>query len=446
MSYISLAFFALVITNLLDFNESTMVFSTVAFGLCAFISMRGEKSQEKVGCVKVFGIVFAIYIISTFIVSRSFINNRLFYGYDPANDLILFNVTDWSWSEYWFQLGWSYLDFGDTNGLYYENMKGLGYIANAYLGGSSVFSLSIPFTLFGVLTSIMIYKIFIIFFKPNIAANYTVLFSILSCTHLYSCLVIRDIMITFFFLWGFLILLRPIKLSSIFPLLLCFIILIGLRLYSGLYFVVFIMIWAYNLITKSKFARYKLLFVPGAIIAVALVSSSMLSSTLLDQTTKEIYDYQDYSSGRGNLSVALQRLPPVISQVALLFLGHTNVDLFQFWTTASNFSNFYIGLLYILFSIFTFVIFFGSFYYLFAKNQFNSLSGYFKVLLLVVLSYMAVSTAQFDIRRVMWVHPFLFLLFILSSNKFSSRMQTKVNISLIFTFLVLVIIYSIVRS
>ncbi len=444
--YIIFALIALVVVCVLDGSVAAFVASLVAFGLCLWSSSRGETNEMKRNGHKVFGVIFPIYIISAYIFSLSFADGGYFYVNDPQRYLQRFMIVhSWSWDYFWDSLYQCYFMFSDSNALYNNTMDGIAYIGNTYLGGATEFYLTLVQTLFGILCSLEIYKIFTKFFTPKESSKYAIIFALLSCFLMYSCVIIRDIVIAYFYILGFKILLKECKTTDIFKLALYFVIIMGVRLYSGLFFGVLIMFWVYKL-AKSRNTSLIILIVPIALAAGIFVVSSFISQGIVEQTEEEMGMYDELSAERGNISNRLRELPPGISHIVLVLFSQARPDPYGFLRVSENFSNFYMALDAMLLSFFTFIAFFALLYYMFLKGGYGRLSSDDKILFWISILFLALNTSHIDIRRMMGVLPFLYLLYARFNNIYSKRTVRNVNMITFGAYFVLTLGYHIIRG
>lgn len=443
--HIVFALIVLVVVSVLDGSLAALVSSLVIFGLCLWSSSRGETNKIRQNGKKVFGVVFPVYVISTYIISLSFVDGGYFYVSDPQRYLQRFmNVHSWSWNYFWNSLYECYFMLSDSNALYNNTMDGIAFLGNTYLGGATVFYLTSVQTLFGILCSIEVYKIFNYFFTPKESAKYAIIMALLSYFLMYSCLIIRDIVIAYFYILGFKVILRESKATDIIRLGLYFVIIIGIRLYTGLFFGVLIMFWVYKL-AKSRNTELKVLIVPIALAAGVFLVTSFISQGVLEQTEDEMEMFDELSFERGNISNRLRELPPGISQIALILFSQTRLDLYAHLRIAQSFSNYYIALDALVLSFFTFITFFALLYYLFLKGGYSKLSSDDKILFWISIFFLALNTSHIDIRRMMGVMPYLYLLFIRFNNMHSRRVARNILFVMFGAYFILTLGYSMIR-
>ena len=440
-----IAFLALLFVGLMDGHLSSLV-AMLFILLLGGLSIQTIKNKEYKGHGgKVLGIVFTVYIISAFIASRSFLNGQSFYVGDPLKYLAGYsNINIWSWDEALEVITQTVFFFSDDNGLYNQSLAFWSYIANCYFDGTSVFYMTLFQTLFGVLTALEIYKIFAYYFIPSRASKYVCLFAILSLFHVYSVVVIRDIVIAYFYMLGLRIVIRKPKVSDIFILLLVLLATIGIRLFTGLFFGAFIMFWLYKLLNEKKYARVKFLLVPIIVLGVVFVGAAFASSVLLESTTHQVEVNDSIYEGQSGVSSRLRNLPLGVRQIVILFFSQLPLDNLYRFSIASSISNYYIAILVVLFEIFDFVIFYGLMYYCIFKGFFMKMAFNERWVLIIMLVFLALTlSSHIDLRRAMEAVPFIYLFYLLVPETYNHSNWYKTNKRLVAIGALMMMAYSI---
>lgn len=438
------AFYILFIVGVFDGHTSSFAALLLLY-ILGFWSVNTMKNQvERTNGSKVFGIVFSVYTISAFIASRSFLDGQYFYVSDSMKYIEMFyNLNNWSWSNTFFILTDTYFNFADNNGLFNVGIALWAYIANHFLDGTSVFHLTLFQTLFGVLASIEIYKIYTLYFEPKKAVKYTCVFALLSLFHLYSIVIIRDIVIAYFYMLGLRMIMGKPKVSDIYILLLVMIITTGVRLYTGLFFGVFIMFWLYKLVKDKKYASYRIVFVPIIIVGVMFVGAAFASSVLVESAAGEIESYNTKYSELSGAVAQLRKLPIGVRHVAILFFSQLPFDSFRSLSLSNSFSNYYLSILAIVYKIFGFVVFYGLMYYCFIKGFFKKMSFNDKWVMIIMLIFIAITlSTHIDVRRCMEAYPIFALLFIQLLDKYCLEKKKIVIATLVVISLLIMFTYA----
>ncbi len=442
-----IALFALLFVGLMDGHFSSLAAMLFLFLLGGLSILTINKKEYKGYGGKLFGIIFTVYIISAFIASRSFLNGQFFYVVDPVEYIETYsNINTWSWNSSLSTLTNTYLFFADNNGLYNEGISLWAYLANRFFDGTSVFYLTFFQTLFGVLAALEIYKIFSFYFQPRKAYRYAIFFSLISLFHIYSIVIIRDIVIAYFYMLGLRKVIGKPKFLDIFILLFVLVVTMGVRLYTGLFFGVFIMLWFYKLIQERKYARLKVLLVPIVIVGVVFIGASLASSILIENTTGQLEEYDELYSETSGWATRLRSLPMGVSQLAILFFSQLPLDGFSFFSTANSFSNYYLASLNALYQLFGFVIFYGLMYLCFIKGFFKKKETYDRWMLVIMLVFIAITlSTHIDVRRSMEAIPFIYLYYMIYRDTCNSTLWAKVNKFCIAIGFMMMIAYSIIK-
>lgn len=442
-----IAFFVLLFVGILDGHISSVVAMLLVLVL-GFWSVNSTKTKAEKACgSKVFGIVFIVYVISAFIASKSFLNGQFFFVSDSVKYIEKFsNVNTLYWEDHLFSLAQTYFFLDDSNGLFNVSFSIWSYIANHYFHGTSVFYMTLFQTLFGVLASLEIYKIFSLYFESPKAAKYSWTFAILSLFHIYSILIIRDIVITYFYMLGLRKIMGKPKVTDIFVLLALMIITIGIRLYSGLFFGAFIMIWLYRLVNTIKFKKYKILLVPIILVGIVIIVKALALSGLTESTSYEIGYYDELHEGNSGFAARLRGLPIGIRQIVALFFSQLPLESSNRLFLANSFSNYYLGFLVIVYQLFGFVIFYGLLYHCFIKKSFARMELYDKLILITMLLFVAITlSTHMDLRRSMAATPFFYLYYKLISEKYHQERIHRVKMRLVLIGSFMMIAYMIVK-
>lgn len=439
-----IAGFSLLLVGIVDGHFSSFVALSLIY-VCGFVSVNTRKTTaERTNGTKVFGIVFSIYVISALIANYSFHNGQFFYVSDSMKYIERnSNVNTWSWTDVQESLIQTYLYFIDDNGLYNNSLAFWAYIANHFFDGTTVLYLTLFQTLFGVLAILEIYKIFTMYFEPSRAAKYACIFGILSLFHIYSILIIRDIMIAYFYLVGIRKVIGKTKASDGMILFFILIITTGIRLYTGLFFGVFIMLWLYKLVQNTKYAQYRIIIVPIIVVGILFVGAFIASTSLVESTEGQVGHYDELYNEEGGSVASFRDLPIGIRQIVTLFFSQLPLAKFDRFAHSTSFSNFFLSVLPIIYKLFGFVVFYGLIYYYFIKGYFKKMEFYDRWILIFMLIFVAITmSTHVDVRRSMEAVPFFYLFYILVAKKYKRENWKNVNSILITISLVIMVAYA----
>lgn len=400
-------FVIIILLSTFDNSFATLTISAGMYVFGAVFVVLYQRENLKPSLL-LYNIVFSVYFTLAFIVSTSFSVRDFFLVSDPSRYLDRFiNST----SVYWVRedIVSCYLDFTDNNALYNAYLNYVAVFVNNFLGGITVYGLTICQTIWGVLSSVILYRILARRFNERKAFNLALVFAFCSLFMFYSFVIIRDIIICFFFLVAFDIVDRKFSLIGVIKLLLIVLIVWGIRLYSGLFLVVFLGYYFYKKLYDSAL-RPIATFV-FAIILVS-ISGSIFALDIVSQTMDEMQLYTEFSSEQsaGGLVSKLQSLPPGISHLSIAFFVMIGpLPPFNTYIEVETFSHFVMSTMRLVEAFFWFVLFYSLFYKLFIKKYIAKLPFDRIVLLLVCLVFILANTSHPDIRRMLPVFPIIFV-------------------------------------
>lgn len=360
------------------------------------------------GAFKTLFSVMPAYIVSAFIVSLSFSQNDFFAVSDSMRYLQYYqNSTEYFRG--WYYLVDTYMNFTDNNGLYNSYIQCWAAIGNLNFDGASVYYMTLAQTLFGVMCSVILYRI-IARIHTESSVKYAVTFSCCSLFLFYSSVIIRDITVAFFFLYALDYLSQEFKFRRLIYLVVFALIVWGIRLYSGLFYFIFPLCYVALRMTRnaSKRGTITLLVLVG-LLALPLV----VTSSIGEQTQEELEWYDELSAGRNEngLFTKLSRLPHGLKEVSLtLFSQISPFPPHNLLMKANNFSQAFMGLDHIVYEFYWFFIVFMLAYLCIVNGRYKLLERDELVLLIIALLYIVVNTAHPDIRRMMPVYPIIYLI------------------------------------
>lgn len=439
MVFIVVVFFILSLAAL-DNSIASLALSAVmyAIGIIMILSMCQKKSRRVY--FRLYNIIFLVYFGFAFLVSASFSVSDNFIVTDSSQYIESYmSKTYLTWDEK--DLINCYAGFGDNNFLYNIYLNGMAMFANKYLGGMTVFGLTICQTIWGALSSLVLFRILSRRFNLKKAFQYTLLFAVCSQFMFYSTVIIRDIIICFFYLCAFDIVDQKFSVAGIFKLLLIVVIIWGIRLYSALFAISFIVYYIYRKCRKSSFRH-----ISASILVIILIFAitSSIGSSLMEQTATELDEYEKLSAERssGGIVSKLQSLPPGVSHMAIVFMTMIKpLPPLDIYTGANTFSQFAMSTMYLVAGFFWFVVFYSLCYYLFVRKYILKIPVDRIILLSMCLVFLLANAAHPDIRRMMPVFPIFFLQFAeICRSKKVSLFGSKISKKLIRFYIVVALI------
>lgn len=370
-------------------------------------SMRHVEISER---RKFWLIISTSYILLAYIFSFSFENGNFFLVFDPSHYLLDYqSARNFHLQGIITELYENYINLSDNNVLYNILLVNVAAIGSL-MGGSTVFSMTVLQTGFGILTCCLLYKVLSRY--TSRAYFFSIQYAFFGFLCFYSNVIIRDIIIAFFYLWAINVLLKDFSIGGAVQLLICIFVTLGLRLYSGLFMFVFLVYYFY-----AKYYNLGLRNIATILaIIVGVVSlGPILSSVVLGQTENELSIYAELSAtnSNGGMLSRLQQLPPVISQIAILFFSMIKpIPPFAAFSGLSSFSNFIMSSLFTLSFWWWYIIFYITIIGIVLRKYWKSLSHNELFLLLITFLFLLGNTAHPDIRRMMPMFPILYICYI----------------------------------
>lgn len=404
-----IAFIIAVLFTILDGSGSAAVMLGLILLICTLFCFSLPKRNRN-SSLHLLTIVFSLYVSIAFIVSLSFNENQYFYVSDSMRYIADY-MGRTSFQYDFHELKDYYLNFYDSNLLFNAYLNEMALIMNKHFGGMTVYGMTLCLTLFGILSSIILYKIFLRHFDEKYAFRNVLIFSLCSPFFLYSTVIIRDIVICFLYLVAFDIIDRKFSVVRFILLIVVMLLTWGVRLYSGIFIGVFVWYYIYTSIRRTPYKTFGT--VTSVLIGIVAIAA-VLGSALFEQTTEELIGYEELSMERseGGVVSRLMSLPPGISNLCIVFFTMIRpLPPFSVFEGVTSFSNFTISSLALLSGFFWFVSFYTFVLLAIFNHQLKKMS-FEKILLLgICLLFLLVNAAHPDVRRMLPVFPVLYLLF-----------------------------------
>ena len=306
--------------TLFDYPAGILIWGIVV--LCTTYALVGKKRYKSNRLQIAFLLIF-IYLASTLITSSCFSSNDYFLASDPTRYIAMAQGNR-GYSTIIDEITRAY-ELTDNNGLYNAMLRLLGTWCNNMGIPATSLLLTLPQTLFGILTVQTVFRIISIKFTSQQATKYTLIYGICSLVLLYSGIIVRDIVIAFFFAVCTEVVLKPFKWKGVLLLLVMMTLCIGIRLFSGLFISIFIVYYFFFNI-KSKLVKWAIYPIAGVVLVAVLGSAIM--SNLIEQTSEEINSYSEWqgeeAASNDGFSAKLRSLPTGINYIALTLYSQMN--------------------------------------------------------------------------------------------------------------------------
>jgi len=387
-------------------SSAVMLGFTLLIGSMMCFDIPGK--QRKDG-FSLFAIVFCLYISIAYIVSLSFSGHQFFYVSDSMRYIADYlGRTSFFFSTQDFYD--CYFSFSDSNILFNAYLNEMAMIMNHHFGGMTVYSMTLCITMFGVYSSIFMYRIFLRHFDSKKAFRYVLIFSLCSPFFLYSTVIIRDILICFLYIVAFDIIDRKFSVTGLILLIAVMLLAWGVRLYSGIFISAFIWYYIFLSVRRTAFKAF------GTVLTIFLgivALSAVLGSALYVQTTEDLMGFEELSMERsaGGVVSRLMSLPPGISNLAIVFFTMIRpLPPLAVYEGVASFSNFTIASLSLISGFFWFVTFYMFVFMLVFNHQFKRMDFEKLLMLGICFLFLFVNAAHPDFRRMLPVYPALYLL------------------------------------
>ena len=447
MPYILLFVLLSVLVYLFDLSLSSVVM-VILIAILGYVGCQETPIKGRKKSYKLLGIVSIVYIISSTIISQNFIGNHAFLVPDALQYTQWINLKQPD-DNYWSLIFENYFGLLDKDTLHEVYVRVVCIFANNHLGGASVLYLTLTHTVFGILAIISLYRTLLLYYDDKKSFKYALLFALFSPFLFYSCVIIRDIIIAYFFMRGTEIVLKPYKSKNIIFLLLLAILAAGVRLFSGLFMLSFIAVY---LTRRFEHTKIKMFIVPIFIVLIVGVIAGGMVNALIEQTQEQLEYYQEYDANSaatsGGLSNYLLALPTGIKEVALFF--YSQFMPFPFYShlaTAKTITEVYQGLTTIIYPIWWFYIFYMFFILYVFKGRYKQLSLSMNMFILLAFAYIFANTAQIDVRRMMHIYPFLFIISLYCQNYLSKKKEVnQIGKLLLGGYALLLIVYTVIKG
>lgn len=437
--------FIITLSSLISNSMAVLVFSLFIFTI-GHIYTRTIESQNRDNAVYLFNIVLSsLTVFATLHYLDTVVDYEVFavdwrdeYKFwIISNDLSQLNSISDIFNE-----SFSYWRYGDLPG-YAFYIGSIAYIGEHFLDGNNLLLQFLGSVLWGSFLSIVIYKIFLLFFDSKQAFKKVLYFSLLSVVFATSFVFLRDIIITFFYALIFYICLKKFSFSGLLKLIFIVFIVWQIRIEHGLFIIIFICYYIYKRYKHNKIILY-LIVLSALIVIVFLFRDYFLHSF----STIERYGIR----GEGmalevddSLGKILFKLPFPVKEIAIFITSQ--IRPFPPWSgfasSSTNFFAYIVNSLPMIYTLYWFIVVFSMFKWILVDKRFKLLPVDIKYLMMIcVLFLFIVTQGSSGLRRIMCVYPFIYLVFsIIKAEKIKNKHFYKTRNHAVFIYLSLVVLY-----
>lgn len=428
------------------FSISTLFASLfiIFIGSCSILKLKS--SQRKEGLF-IFAIICAVYLLTAYIFSRSFISGSFFLTSDPANYIKSISIRDYNFDIESLYL--CYFDLTDSNYLYNILLHNACAFANRNLGGATECFMTLIQTLFGVLSINTLFRILCNYLDTSKSKKYTLRFAFFSLFLFYSSVILRDIIIAYFFLRALEILIGEYKIKGIVLLFFFMFLTWGIRLYSGLFFSAFILLYLYLHIRDMRFKKIFTFFFIA--VGIVIIITVIESSRIIEQTFEEMNLYSemtnDQAIARDGLFTMFYKLPNGIRQIAILFYSQmAPFPSFTVLLSVKTLPNLVMAITVIIYQLWWYFVFYTLIYYMITCGLLRNFSTKEKLLFIMAIIFIIANTSHPDIRRMMPVYPITYILYLKVKDSLASHFWIRsTRVVLSFCYVGLLLVYFIMK-
>ncbi|WP_168400094.1 hypothetical protein [Acinetobacter indicus] len=413
------------------FSLATLIFAffILLFGNMFSYIIANKKSNFTE--VKIYNIVFCFYVILAInhflgyqvnwsLFAQGWLDEYKFYSLTDANQYksISENFKDSYISR-------DYLEYAG----YVFYISTLASIANSLFDGNHLLLQFLGTSLFGVLTSVLVFKILNIYIDTKKSFYYTLCFMFLSVFSFYSFKLLRDIPIAFFYTSGIYILLsRNLnrKYLKLFFLFLSMFLIWQLRFEHGLFFSLFILFYCFKIFKNNKKILVLVFIISIPVLSFLFFNHMSKVSSRLDMYSE--FTQTSVDSKEDSFAKYIYQLPPITKEIGVII--NSQIQPFPSWLLLESSTNVYKtieGLLQIIYAFFWFIIFFSLCKWLFFERRVLLLKNEILVLSILCLIFLIANTANMTLRRIIVFYPFIFLLYIWFKEVAITRQNFKVT-------------------
>ena len=263
-------------------------------------------------------------------------------------------------------------------------------------------------------------------YVPNLALKGSLYYGILTPVMAYSGYLLRDMHMALLFMIILFWMVRKVTFLRVMGILVILPIIANLRLANSLLVLALLMIYIFSGKT-SKFVR--ILFIIVGIVMLFYLSNQIIETVTATQSRLEMYEEftTEQSEASDGLGKQINRFPPIIKEAAIIFIGLTNfpfwgklpvnIDLAQFimfsYSTITN-----IGWFFIIIG----VIYFIKPIYIKISKMPNKI---FLFLILLFALYILMNINNMNLRRIVYVFPFVYIPFLIVYQDLSNKQKKK---------------------
>ncbi len=377
-----------------------------------------KSDRAKLLAMRIFSISLVTYIIFGIIAYYSYVNNDGFFLYPDQNGF--FKASEYLGSlpdiSSIFKVCF-YSNIYIENKLAYFYFGIVGYFANNFLEGNTVFIQIINMSFLSSLIHIFILKILYSFVPINKAYRHTLVFIFLSYVFYYSPWLLRDIHISLVYAMGLSILFGKFSLKNFLILLLLTVITLFLRMEHGIFFMFIPLLYIYEKVKNKKFVLY-LFYFAVSLLLFAYIKIIITKMSYISDLMKRYSEFTQNEANTEGLGVKLLQLPFGIKHIACLL--YSQISPFPSWYGVVNGKDIFqitIGLVQMLAPFYWFIVWYTIVKSLLIKSFKKNIPSILVITFLITILFLLVNTANGNVRRIMCMYPVIYTIYVYSKYK-----------------------------
>jgi len=427
------------------------IFSTFVFWIIYLIigntfivfNIKGGNQRK---ALDLYNVTFCVYLIQMVIINIVYVNNPLTDFFVYSDQITFYTISEKlsksdSIKSIFINANKFYVGILESNksvGAY--SLFGLtGYFSELF-DGNNIILQKMNVVFFSSMIPLILYKILIKFFNSSKAFSLSLIYAFLSFNFFYSCLLLRDIHIAFFYIIGIDILLSKYSNKNLIKLIILLFLSYTFRSLSGIFFLSFIVIYIIqnNSITTKHLFSY--IFLITLIVSIILY---MNIGKIISISMSSIINLMEYSSNRLDndaLRRTLDKLPVGVREISKAALSQ--LQPFPFWGFLvkngypSNERNIF-RLSEATAGIFWFYIWIFNLYGIFKQKIRKNIPRIIWYIFILGSVMILSNTVEMNIRRTMSMYAGIYLLsiFVITQISYKTRKQLFILGTIFYAFL-----------
>jgi hypothetical protein len=419
--------------NLLSFLIFNLFF--IIIGILLIISFKKDNYKNSIFIFSIFTLIYGFNFLLQFYLNDTwniYKDETLFFKY--TNDVALLISKGSTFFDLMSDIKYSAM-------VGYIHLAGLIALISNYIDQNSILVQKIFIVYISAFNSVLLYNMVLKYFSKTNALYLAILFSSLSFMMLFSSVLLRDQLVAFFYLLFFIVFLQDTSVKNSFLLMLIIFFSILVRPETGLFLIVFYLLYLIYIFISIKQKQLKIIFLI-IIMTMCLLSSIYYIDKIFLLFNQTAFGYSSLvrdQASSSSFGLVLYNLPYGLNYIALT--AFWQLQPFPFWSVfARDLMNPIAGIQYALAGFFWYLVV-GILVVGILKFKLIKIIDKKLLLLFIgsVIYIILISSIAPDVRRLMAVYP---VIYIVSSYGFIYFMNNrKIYVALLFFLYILLIVF-----